>query len=227
MGTLSLLKIFCLRLFCVYANLLRPFHATGVYETCGTCSFLIFSGSIERGQRHEMYQWTHDLNYKDTKWLCTGCDIPAGNYTFTVGNGNTGTRCQIYSKLTQKTLEPSQWRRSGVTIVNFEHISHLVLVFLLLTLSRQISVDLNSFCTWTLVRLPTGNNILHFYYIKSTHCRELFDQQLIYSGLILRIYRKYPAFIVKITQDVLEKNCFLLLFSDLWYLSVNHAMLVL
>ena len=29
-----------------------------------------------------------------------------------------------------------QWRRSGVFIVNFEHISHLVLVFLLLTLSR-------------------------------------------------------------------------------------------
>ena len=30
------------------------------------------------------------------------------------------------------------WRRSGVFIVNFEHISHLVLVFLLSTLSRQI-----------------------------------------------------------------------------------------
>ena len=28
------------------------------------------------------------------------------------------------------------WGRSGVFIVNFEHISHLVLVFLLLTLSR-------------------------------------------------------------------------------------------
>ena len=32
----------------------------------------------------------------------------------------------------------SQWRRSGVFIVNFEHISHLVLVFLLLTLSREM-----------------------------------------------------------------------------------------
>ena len=29
-----------------------------------------------------------------------------------------------------------QWRRSGIFIVNFEHISHLILVFLLLTLSR-------------------------------------------------------------------------------------------
>ena len=29
-------------------------------------------------------------------------------------------------------------RRSGVFIVNFEHISHLVLVFLLLTLNMQL-----------------------------------------------------------------------------------------
>ena len=44
------------------------------------------------------------------------------------------------SKLTIETLEQDvkyvHWRRSGVFIVNSEHISHLVLVFLLLTLSR-------------------------------------------------------------------------------------------
>ena len=40
------------------------------------------------------------------------------------------------SKLTTKTPEERQWRRSGVFIVNFEHISqHLFLVFLLLTLN--------------------------------------------------------------------------------------------
>ena len=37
------------------------------------------------------------------------------------------------SKVNNKTPE---WRRSGIFIVNFEHISHLFLVFLLLTLSR-------------------------------------------------------------------------------------------
>ena len=42
-------------------------------------------------------------------------------------------RCEICSKLTIKT--PEQWRRSGVFIVKFEHISHLLLVFLLLTLN--------------------------------------------------------------------------------------------
>ena len=40
------------------------------------------------------------------------------------------------SKLTINTPERRHWRRSGVFIVNFEHISHLVLVFLLLTLNK-------------------------------------------------------------------------------------------
>ena len=43
-------------------------------------------------------------------------------YLFKYNNRNTRTRCEIYSKLTIKT-------------VNFEHISHHVLVFLLLTLN--------------------------------------------------------------------------------------------
>ena len=39
------------------------------------------------------------------------------------------------SKLTIKSPLQRQWHRSGIFIVNFEHISHLVLVFLLLTLN--------------------------------------------------------------------------------------------
>ena len=56
---------------------------------------------------------------------------PARNYMFNVSNRSTRTRCEICSKLTIKTPERRQWRRSGVFIVNFEHISHLGLVFLL------------------------------------------------------------------------------------------------
>ena len=37
-----------------------------------------------------------------------------------------------------KTPERRHWHRSDVFIVNFEHISHLVLMFQLLTLSRQM-----------------------------------------------------------------------------------------
>ena len=60
---------------------------------------------------------------------------PAGNYKFKVNNRNTRTRYEICSKLTIKIPERRR-RRSGISIVNFEHISHLALLFLLLTLSR-------------------------------------------------------------------------------------------
>ena len=43
---------------------------------------------------------------------------------------------EISSKLTIKTPERLQCRRSSVFILNFEHISHIVLVFLLLTLNK-------------------------------------------------------------------------------------------
>ena len=43
--------------------------------------------------------------------------------------------CKICSKLTIKRTERRQWRRSDIFIVNFERISHLVLMSLLLTLN--------------------------------------------------------------------------------------------
>ena len=42
--------------------------------------------------------------------------------------------CEICAKLTIKTLEQSQLR-CGVFIVNFEHIAHLFLAFVFLTLN--------------------------------------------------------------------------------------------
>ena len=63
--------------------------------------------------------------------------FPAGICLVKDNNRNTRKRCEICAKLTIKTPERRQWRCSGVVIVNFEHISHLVLVFLLLSLSRQ------------------------------------------------------------------------------------------
>ena len=44
-----------------------------------------------------------------------------------------------HMKFAQEFIETvHHWHRSGVSIVNFEHISHLFLVFLLLTLSMQL-----------------------------------------------------------------------------------------
>ena len=60
---------------------------------------------------------------------------PASNYMFKVSNRSTRTRYEICSKLTIKTPELRHKCRSGVFIVNFEHLSHLVLVVLLLALN--------------------------------------------------------------------------------------------
>ena len=67
-------------------------------------------------------------------WRALNC-ISAGIYLLKVNNRNTRTRRKICSKLTIKTPERCR-RRSGVFIVNIEHISHLALVFLLLTLNK-------------------------------------------------------------------------------------------
>ena len=54
---------------------------------------------------------------------------PAGIYLLKVNNRNTRTKCEICSKLTMKI--------PGIFTINFEHISHLVLVFILLTLNNK------------------------------------------------------------------------------------------
>ena len=82
-----------------------------------------------------MFLIVHCCRSAISKFEAGGEPNSAGNYTFKVSNRNTRTRCKICSKLTIKTSERRLWRRSGIFIVNFEHISYLVLVFLLLTLS--------------------------------------------------------------------------------------------
>ena len=71
---------------------------------------------------------------------------PAGIYLLEVNNRNTRTRCEICSKLTIKIPEQRQCRRSGIFIVNFEHISHLILVFLLLTFNMLLPTGKLDFC---------------------------------------------------------------------------------
>ena len=59
-------------------------------------------------------------------------------YLFKVNNRNTKKRCEIWSKFAIKTPEQRQWHRSDVSVVSFEHISNLFLVFLFLTLNNYM-----------------------------------------------------------------------------------------
>ena len=58
---------------------------------------------------------------------------PTDIYLFKVTNINTRRKCELCLKLMIKTPER---RRSDVFIVNMEHILHLFLVFIFLTLIR-------------------------------------------------------------------------------------------
>ena len=65
----------------------------------------------------------------------------AGIYLLKVNYRNTRIRCEKCSKLTIKTSEQRHWHRSGVFIVNFEHTSHHLLVFLLLTVNMYLPAE--------------------------------------------------------------------------------------
>ena len=71
------------------------------------------------------------------KWIRYGTGKLILNRHF--NNENTRIRREICSKLTEKTPEQLQWRRSGVLIVNVEHILDLVLVFLIVNFKHVIA----------------------------------------------------------------------------------------
>ena len=81
----------------------------------------------------------------------------AGNYMFKVNNRNTVTRCEICSKFSIKTPEQRHWRHSAVFAANFKHISHLVLVFQLLTLNRWVPAGKP--IVWSTVHFLTSFNL--------------------------------------------------------------------
>ena len=68
------------------------------------------------------------LGHCQTSMMNSFCKKPVGNYMFKVNNRNTRTKCERISNMF--------FVFNMFFIVNFEHISHLALVFVLLTLSR-------------------------------------------------------------------------------------------
>ena len=67
-------------------------------------------------------------SYPDTKTILS-------KYT-SFNSGNARTICEIYSNLTMKTPERRYCRRSSVFVVNFEQISHTVLMLALFTFNK-------------------------------------------------------------------------------------------
>ena len=63
-------------------------------------------------------------------------------YLSSVNNGKTRTMCEIWSNLTIKTPGRRQCRCSSDFFVNFEQISHIVLVFPMLPLNKKVHYKL-------------------------------------------------------------------------------------
>ena len=77
--------------------------------------------------------------------------ISVGIYLLKINNRNTRARYEICSKLTINTPERHQEQRSGVFIVNFEYISHLALVFLLITWNMYLPTGIGEVGKFALV----------------------------------------------------------------------------
>ena len=108
------------------------FHYYNDYLTSVDGNFFLLNSTFKWKIKHSKRKRSH-FN------LVKQCIRPTSIYLLKVENRNTKTRCAICLKLTIKTPEQHHWPRSGVFNINFEHISHLVLVFLLLTLNIQLS----------------------------------------------------------------------------------------
>ena len=67
---------------------------------------------------------------------CRSANFGPGNVSNLERQYNTIKKCEIFSKLTIKRPKWRHWRSSGVFIDDFEHTSHLFLVFLLLNLNK-------------------------------------------------------------------------------------------
>ena len=115
---------------------------TGVYFSEFPTAFQLSVKKCQRDKLHLMIikyflVFGNDfyIFFKNSKFLSGFHNewSPSNVYLFKVRNRKTRNRCEICSKLTIKIPER---HRFGVFIVNFEHISHLFLVFLLLTLNK-------------------------------------------------------------------------------------------
>ena len=146
-GTLgSLQKFVVLDKFCLVILIFSTI-AINISRT----SFLIHTTKVNMS-RNTYILWTIPKNFKNLyvgefnvfialwEWDNLSGTVFIGSYfiksnihLFKISNSNSRKRYEICSKLTRETPERRRWRRSSVFIVNFEHILHIFLGFVLLT----------------------------------------------------------------------------------------------
>ena len=74
---------------------------------------------------------------------------------------STRKRCEICLKLTIKTPEWRHWARSSLFIVNLEHVSYLFLVYILLTLNKQMLTAIAGYSSYQAIINYSEKKIEH------------------------------------------------------------------
>ena len=97
------------------------------------------------------------------------------------------SQLNVRAEITSQPAITCQWRRSGVFIVNFERISHLALVFLLLTLNMQLWLG------WVSV-------------IRIVLQKELFAHISNHMEMVLETQKQRNSFLLPVVEDLKYKN---------------------
>ena len=136
---------------------------------------------------------------------------PANTYLFKFNNRNTKMRCEICSKLTIKKSERRQWSRSGVFIVNFEDILHLILHYYCYYFqSQQLNV-----CQQREL-LPSNFKTLSLFFLYN--CNQL---PLRYKSYLFQIHNLFPLFYCLYTCFI-----YMLIYVRSWsHFNKHHAYL--
>ena len=156
-----------------------PFHATVLFLCSLKTSwgFLMYFGGMEKDKWYEIMKWVNlfrsngSLLFQHIRVVWSNCcsrlETKAA-FTCWSTMENTRTMSEIRSKLTIKTSE-RQWCRSCVFIVDFELISHIVLVFPLMTLNKEMPTgkSWNIRERWCKIFLGSQREVKKAFYLNS------------------------------------------------------------
>ena len=100
---------------------------------------------FQKAARYNLSLFSVFINFlslnKFDYWRIPTFFLQAGIYLFKSKSRSTTKNCEIFSKSTRKTWEWYQRGRFVVLMVNFEHISLIILVFPLLTSNKWMSIE--------------------------------------------------------------------------------------
>ena len=128
-----ILKNICKRLFLT----LQVFLTTPYLTLLVSCSRAFQESNIRktaRGLNSGSFSCNIKVSFRTWKKVKVPATLKTVIDLFKVNHGNTGATDEICLNLTMNTPELRYWRRVGVFFNNFEQISHIVLMFLLLNL---------------------------------------------------------------------------------------------